>query len=107
MDTFTEQEADARAALEAEAARVKAAAAERDRARARADAAAAARQARADAPGRYYGVHRGGATITYAELPLTPDGVPPQAKSRRITIEDVNYEHVSTDADGVWIYREM
>jgi hypothetical protein len=106
MYDFPQVEAGAREAIEADAARVKADALNRVATKAKADALDAERQARKANPERYYGWHRDGKPIVYAPLPVTVEG-PTKPKSRALEIDGVNLEHVSTDVDGVWIYREM
>ena len=106
MYDFPSVEAGARESIEADAARVKAVAADRAKTRAAADALEAERQARIASPERYFGLHRAGRPIVYALLPMTVEG-PTKPKSRAIELDGLNIEHVFTDADGVWIYREM
>ncbi len=106
MYDFPQIEAEAQAAMETDAARVKAAAENRVATKAKADALEAERQARKGNPLQYYGWHRAGKPIVYAELPVTVEG-PTKPKSRTLEIDGVNLEHVFTDTDGVWIYREM
>ena len=49
------------------------------------------------------GLDNGGGGYTYVEAPAGHA----DRKERRILYNGQNFEHVDTDKDGVWLYRQM
>lgn len=66
-----------------------------------AEAEALAREERISSPLQYVGLDLGGG-ISYIKL---KDAAP--SRDRCVTVDGRTYEHVSDDADGIWIYRHL
>lgn len=58
-----------------------------------------ARAARQENPDGFAGLEVGPDQVDYIEVEAV--------RERRITFNGLNYEHVSEDADGIWVYRQM
>lgn len=66
-----------------------------------AEEAKRARDARGQEPDRWVGLDvAASGTYTYVKVPVA-------ARQHRLTVDSVTYEHVSTDGEGIWLYRYM
>ncbi len=59
------------------------------------------REARGQEPDRWVGLDQAASgTYSYVKVPVA-------LRQHRLTVAGVTYEHVHTDAEGIWLYRYM
>jgi len=57
------------------------------------------REERREEPALFAGLEMGGGAVEYVRIE--------EDRPRRLSYNGANWEHVSEDADGIWIYRRM